>query len=85
MVNPLLENQVFRRINVIKSTRNVLLTGMVAALSACGGDGGDPLSVTLLHMNDHHSHLDAETTTLQLPDASGKTIVQHSFCNFPSP
>lgn len=60
--------------NLFKTARAVLLTSTVAVLSACGGgDGGSPLSVTLLHINDHHSHLDAETTVLKLPDASGAT------------
>ena len=39
------------------------------ALSACGGSSGDgakALDLTILHINDHHSHLDAETTTLTL-------------------
>lgn len=44
-----------------------------AALSACGGGGdeGEPLSLTLLHINDHHSHLDEESTTLKLTNAAG--------------
>ncbi len=44
------------------------------ALSACGGSGGDgakALDLTILHINDHHSHLDAETTTLTLKNAAG--------------
>ena len=42
------------------------------SLAACGGsDGGKPLDLTILHINDHHSHLDAETTTLTLKDAAG--------------
>lgn len=62
-----------RKIVLLKAARITLLSTLVAALSACGGDGGDPLSVTLLHINDHHSRLDAETTTLKLPDATGVT------------
>lgn len=44
------------------------------SLSACGGGGGGgskPLDLTILHINDHHSHLDAESTTLSLQDAGG--------------
>lgn len=59
------------------SVRQVLpvllsLFGAVS-LSACGGGGGGskPLDLTILHINDHHSHLDAESTTLSLQDAGG--------------
>ena len=43
------------------------------SLAACGGsdNNGQPLDLTILHINDHHSHLDAETTTLALKDAAG--------------
>lgn len=43
------------------------------SLAACGGSGdkGQPLDLTILHINDHHSHLDAESTTLALKDAAG--------------
>lgn len=68
-----LEYEMSSKIKFMKAARFVLLASTVAVLSACGGDGGAPLSVTLLHINDHHSHLDAETTVLKLPDASGAT------------
>ncbi len=43
-----------------------------ALLAACGGgDGGEPMEVTILHINDHHSRLDAETTNLTLRNAAG--------------
>lgn len=43
------------------------------SLAACGGsdNDGQPLDLTILHINDHHSHLDAETATLTLKDAAG--------------
>jgi 5'-nucleotidase len=46
-------------------------------LAACGGSSnsnltsGEPLSLTLLHINDHHSHLDEESTTLKLNNTAG--------------
>ena len=42
-------------------------------LAACGGSStkAPPLDLTILHINDHHSRLDAETTTLTLKDAAG--------------
>jgi 5'-nucleotidase / UDP-sugar diphosphatase len=43
-----------------------------AILAACGGgDGGEPMEVTILHVNDHHSRLDAETINLTLRNAAG--------------
>lgn len=50
-----------------------LLTALLAgALAACGGgDGGNPIEVTILHINDHHSRLDAETTNLRVLTAGG--------------
>ena len=41
--------------------------------AACGGgdNNGQPLDLTILHINDHHSHLDAESTALTLKDAAG--------------
>ncbi|MDD3355015.1 5'-nucleotidase C-terminal domain-containing protein [Zoogloea sp.] len=52
-----------------------LLAATLAALglTACGGSGGGarPLDLTILHINDHHSRLDAETTSLTLKDAAG--------------
>jgi 5'-nucleotidase len=61
------------KIKWIKAAPSVLLISAVAALSACGGDGASdaPLAITLLHINDHHSRLDEDTTTLQLPNAAG--------------
>ncbi|WP_261216935.1 bifunctional metallophosphatase/5'-nucleotidase [Variovorax sp. CY25R-8] len=46
---------------------------------ASGGGGGDtpgtptaqPMDLTILHINDHHSNLDSKTRTLQLRSASG--------------
>jgi len=46
---------------------------LTLVLSACGGGGGEtkPLELTLLHINDHHSRLDADTTTVRLKNAAG--------------
>lgn len=44
------------------------------ALYGCGSSTGDtPIALTILHINDHHSHLDEESVTLKLPDAAGVT------------
>jgi 5'-nucleotidase / UDP-sugar diphosphatase len=61
--------------------RTLLVLTVVTApllLAACGGgdDGptvpaGQPIELTLLHINDHHSRLDAETTNLQVRTAAG--------------
>jgi len=45
-------------------------TDQQAAGSATGGL--EPFELTLLHINDHHSHLDAENITLQLATGGGK-------------
>ncbi|MFN8821952.1 MAG: 5'-nucleotidase C-terminal domain-containing protein [Betaproteobacteria bacterium] len=55
----------------------ILAAGMCAALlltslAACGGsDDGRPLDLTILHVNDHHSRLDAETVNLSVRTAAG--------------
>ncbi len=36
------------------------------------GEVPQPFELTLVHINDHHSHLDAETITLQLATGAGK-------------
>lgn len=56
--------------------RQLLAAAISAALlAACGGDddddGGQPLEVTILHVNDHHSRLDAETINLRVVTATG--------------
>ncbi len=65
----------FFKVTSSKASRFVMLISVVAALSACGGDSVSdaPISVTLLHINDHHSRLDEESTTLQLRNAPGAT------------
>jgi 5'-nucleotidase len=51
---------------------------LVIALGGCfgGNNAAKPIDLTILHINDHHSHLDAETTTLNLKDSAGvaKTV-----------
>ena len=52
---------------------SVVALAAAFSLAGClgGGDEGKPLNLKVLHINDHHSHLDAETTTLTLKDAAG--------------
>jgi len=53
------------------------LTLLALALGAClplagqAADDGATFDLTILHINDHHSHLDAERTALTLKDAAG--------------
>lgn len=55
----------------------VLAAGMLAA---CASDDGRssgaaaPLELTILHINDHHSHLDSKPTTLQLTNTAGERV-----------
>lgn len=49
------------------------LVGLVGLTACNSDDDAKPLELTILHINDHHSHLDAETTKLKLPDATGAT------------
>lgn len=45
---------------------------VAAALVACGSsDDAKPLELTILHINDHHSRLEAETTNLLVTTAGG--------------
>ncbi|HSW19780.1 MAG TPA: 5'-nucleotidase C-terminal domain-containing protein, partial [Ramlibacter sp.] len=45
---------------------------MAMLLSGCLSTAPtEPLDLTILHINDHHSHLDAESTRLQLRNAAG--------------
>jgi 5'-nucleotidase len=68
--------------------QRILLTtllGLTCALVGCGGHKHDPtgqpgtasqsVTLTLLHINDHHSHLDAETVPLQLDTGSRREPV----------
>ncbi len=53
---------------------------LAALLSACGGSGpvqpggGAAFELTVLHINDHHSHLQPRTGTVQLEDGSGRRV-----------
>ncbi|HWL28499.1 MAG TPA: metallophosphoesterase, partial [Burkholderiaceae bacterium] len=70
-----------------------IAAGLAAALLAgCLSSGDDdpvvpeakPLALTILHINDHHSHLDAAPATLQLRVADGaRTAVAVSAGGFP--
>lgn len=52
----------------------VLACAVAALLAACGGgsggdagsDGGQPMELTILHINDHHSTLESKAKTLKL-------------------
>ncbi|MFA5490752.1 MAG: metallophosphoesterase, partial [Candidimonas sp.] len=61
-------------------TLSLLAAGVLAA---CGGSGDDdapeppvaqPLELTILHINDHHSNLDSKSKTLQLRNAVGERV-----------
>lgn len=56
----------------------VLALAVAGALAACGGsdsdDAGQPLDLTILHINDHHSTLESKSKTLKL-SAGGATAV----------
>ncbi|MFA7503392.1 MAG: 5'-nucleotidase C-terminal domain-containing protein [Burkholderiaceae bacterium] len=57
------------------------ITMLLAMLGACSSSdddsavlppAGEPLELTILHINDHHSHLDEESTSLTLATAAGQ-------------
>src|SRR5690606_21871905 len=64
---------------------SALLFGSLALLAGCGSGSDDdddapppsppaasrPMELTILHINDHHSNLDAKSRTLQLKNAAG--------------
>lgn len=45
-------------------------------LSSCAGlrEGARPYTLTLLHINDHHSHLEPQPRTLQLDAGTGAPV-----------
>jgi 5'-nucleotidase / UDP-sugar diphosphatase len=53
---------------------SVVALGLLS-VAGCGGGSDSPVAqpfeMTVLHINDHHSHLDAETTSLLLKNAAG--------------
>lgn len=57
----------------------LLAAGLLAACNGSGGSGDDyrasePLDLTILHINDHHSNLDSKSKTLQLKNAAGERV-----------
>lgn len=74
---------------------SVLALMLAGLLSACGSDNDNdnnddkgsepkPLSLTILHTNDHHSNLDEKTRSLNLKNAAGETVsVQVPTAGFP--
>ena len=48
----------------------------VGLLSSCAGpgEGARPYTLTLLHINDHHSHLEPQSRTLQLDAGAGAPV-----------
>jgi len=67
----------------MKRTIQAIILAAVALVSGCSDisrkqfvqDGAvvsEPMHLTVLHINDHHSHLDAQTVTLQLTTGAGK-------------
>lgn len=69
----------------------MMLAGL---LSACGSDHDNndsgtqepsaPLALTILHINDHHSHLDSESRTVKLKNPDGDIVdVTVSSAGFP--
>ncbi len=65
----------------MKTSRLLSLCVAASLLAACGSDGpmpspptpdDAPLQLTLLHINDHHSHLDEEAALMPLATAGGQ-------------
>ncbi len=63
----------------LPSRASGIALALSALLAACGGGGGDgtpvsqPMDLTILHLNDHHSTLDGKSRTLQLKTSAGAT------------
>lgn len=63
MVDPAMRN--------IMSCAGVLSAGLLLAGCGGGSDGGKPLELAILHINDHHANLDPATASLRLVTAPG--------------
>ena len=69
----------------------ILAIGLSCAFSGCGShpqndahlNTGKPITLTLLHLNDHHSHLDAETAPLLLDTGGQREEVMVERGGFP--
>ncbi len=50
------------------SWRTLVAVAAATLVAACGGsdDGGQPMELTILHINDHHSTLESKSKTLKL-------------------
>jgi 5'-nucleotidase len=72
----------------MKPIRPMLLAAVLAAVAGCSSHSNDlneaPLTVKILHVNDHHSRLDAETVNLSVTTAAGaKESVVFELGGFP--
>nr|WP_315182538.1 5'-nucleotidase C-terminal domain-containing protein [uncultured Albidiferax sp.] len=63
--------------HTLKRTPYAFALGLVASvvLTSCGGGGNpsQPMELTILHINDHHSNLDSKNKVLQLKTTTGGT------------
>ena len=71
----------------------LIALGLSAVLGGCGGHAPQlatdttphpkPITLTLLHINDHHSHLDAESASLQLDTGKHRETILVERGGFP--
>jgi 5'-nucleotidase/UDP-sugar diphosphatase len=60
-----------RTLRTARQTALAVLTAFSLAGCLGSGDSGTPLDLTILHINDHHSRLDADTVSLRVKNAAG--------------
>jgi len=73
--------QSLKKSGVQRARIGVLGLAMAGVLAACGGgsggssnDAGQPLELTILHINDHHSTLESKSKTLKLSTGGASAV-----------